>query len=784
MPSIDFDPSTDDAVRAENYRTWEEYNSDYYDTEVESAKCKQDEDSSTLVKNEMLRDIKKARTIGASEFITLLSDTIINEDDPRIARIVNHSVTQEYLRKYCNTSDLSVRFEAFCNLSNHIIEMFVKDASSKLEEKQSICFVRNNPNALSALQGWPMVPDIVCLDAEHKNVRNERWRRYNITGPPKNKEPWYWQDVKCVAEFEIVKRVIPMENPKDLRTYAISKGVDESFSDMIAMIKDLEKEAGWKMTTRRKIRRPRSSSVSCIYDMEIGDPMSYVEQKFPAINAQITQQENQAFRNLMRNALAVKEEKKEEGKNEEGKGKRKWKGKERRSWRRRYRRSEEDEEEEEKVPAIREILNKEPDFWQIPKTTNFPTISKHRAAWDRRDSNDDRFEFLQKIYTDRQKHEYDIKTRNKRKTARYANQHLISTFNRSHVFYLLFTDERLTLAFYSRLGITYSRPFDFVNNLSLFVRLLVTLNTQTPSDCGYRGELTQYRSAKNSPYKYSGVTANGDLFKYKLKSGDEVIEFLLSKTVYSRHSAGLNDKATRVFMTQMPTVRKLAPGGEEGGEDEETGVDQYRIFNRNPKFMAIGLHDHRFLDYQHVERYDLESLFYSIYWTAQTFSNGKIANPERLQDMQTMKDRRKGRLTGNKKKALTEDFNDFEKEIARLKEEDKALVEGKKEILSNVMKSEQATDVFSPLVDEWINPLRKLISQGYEVQEEYRQHRLYEKILREAEQEEDEDEFRRGGGGIRREDKRPRSPDPWSHFNPATLDGVITYENFSDILEK
>lgn len=345
-----------------------------------------------------------------------------------------------------------------------------------------------------------------------------------------------------------------------------------------------------------------------------------------------------------------------------------------------------------------------------------------------------------------------LKKNLKRRTAVIANHQLVSSFNRSHVIYLLVSDERLTLAFYSRQGITYSRSFDFVNNLEVFVRLLVAMNRQTEEDLGFLGKLTRVRAADKSPYLYTGVAARGDVIKW---THDDGLELMLGQSLYTRLPKGLNDKATRVFMVDLPGcsgIPELPRGNQvpvaprrtgadgKGSKEGEGKIQGSRDIIRNRHCMAIGLHEHNSSISQSLERYDLESLFRSILWTAEIIDKGKFANTK-----------------------LYQDVDELEKEL-----DDGALSNRKKETLSKPVAHSQVTDTFTPLIEDWINPLRERLDQGYTSLEAFRKHRVYRDLLLEC-----DPDF-----------PGPRSPDPWPYFDVETLDGKVDYESFCEILRE
>ena len=142
----------------------------------------------------------------------------------------------------------------------------------------------------------------------------------------------------------------------------------------------------------------------------------------------------------------------------------------------------------------------------------------------------------------------------------------------------------------------------------------------------------------------------------------------------------------------------------------------------------------------HYERYDYESLFYSLYWISVFYSEGK-SRPET--EISEAYEYWKG-------------WNSYEDDTIILKKGDFLCLSGGNGFLSSF---------FLPLDECWLDPLRDLFGDGYKAQKKYEKRKLYIGSLEN-----------------RAEGEEVSSRFPQTVFNDETLGGHVTFEKIYNIL--
>ena len=142
----------------------------------------------------------------------------------------------------------------------------------------------------------------------------------------------------------------------------------------------------------------------------------------------------------------------------------------------------------------------------------------------------------------------------------------------------------------------------------------------------------------------------------------------------------------------------------------------------------------------HYERYDYESLLYSLYWISVFYSEGKSRPETEIS----------GAYEDWKK------WNSYEDDIITSKKGSFLYLGGKDGFLSSF---------FLPLDECWIDPIRDLFCDGYRAQIKYEKRKLYIGSLEN-----------------RAEGKEASSRSPQTIFNDETLGGHVTFEKIYNIL--
>ena len=160
----------------------------------------------------------------------------------------------------------------------------------------------------------------------------------------------------------------------------------------------------------------------------------------------------------------------------------------------------------------------------------------------------------------------------------------------------------------------------------------------------------------------------------------------------------------------------------EGYKGERTGTRP---------FMSISLH----LDEgqtqipKHIERFDLESVFYVMFWEAQLSNNGELYAT----------------------KAAKDEFDEWNRK------NDKSLISDKRRTFHDMASLNES---YRPLVAQWLEPLGKIFDNGYQKLHEFRGKCIYE-------------------------DPDYSVPVDWEipGFDYDTLGGNVTFENIWNIIK-
>ena len=142
----------------------------------------------------------------------------------------------------------------------------------------------------------------------------------------------------------------------------------------------------------------------------------------------------------------------------------------------------------------------------------------------------------------------------------------------------------------------------------------------------------------------------------------------------------------------------------------------------------------------HYERYDYESLFYSLYWISVFYTGGK----------------------SRPKTEISEIYEEW-KEWNSYK--DTMIYKSKQSFLFSGWNEGCISSFFLPLDECWLDPIRDLFGVGYRAQKKYEKRKLYIGSLEN-----------------RAEGKEASSRSPQTIFNDETLGGHVTFEKIYDIL--
>ena len=142
----------------------------------------------------------------------------------------------------------------------------------------------------------------------------------------------------------------------------------------------------------------------------------------------------------------------------------------------------------------------------------------------------------------------------------------------------------------------------------------------------------------------------------------------------------------------------------------------------------------------HYERYDFESLLYSLYWISVFYSEGK------------------SRLETEISSAYIEwkEWNSYK---------DTEIYKSKQSFLLSGWNEGCMSSFFLPLDECWLDPVRDLFGDGYRAQKKCEKRKL-----------------NTGSLGNRAEGKEASSRSPQTVFNDETLGGHVTFEKIYDIL--
>ena len=173
-------------------------------------------------------------------------------------------------------------------------------------------------------------------------------------------------------------------------------------------------------------------------------------------------------------------------------------------------------------------------------------------------------------------------------------------------------------------------------------------------------------------------------------------------------------------------------------KETEGEYNRDEMYVRSRAFISIDLHIKKPLI--HYERYDYESLLYSLYWISVFYSEGK-SRPE-TEISEAYEDWKK--------------WNSYEDDIITSKKGSFLYLGGKDGFLSSF---------FLPLDECWIDPIRDLFCDGYRAQIKYEKRKLYIGSLEN-----------------RAEGKEASSRSPQTVFNDETLGGHVTFEKIYNIL--
>ena len=173
-------------------------------------------------------------------------------------------------------------------------------------------------------------------------------------------------------------------------------------------------------------------------------------------------------------------------------------------------------------------------------------------------------------------------------------------------------------------------------------------------------------------------------------------------------------------------------------KETEGEYDRDEMYVGRRAFISKDLHIRKSLT--HYERYDFESLLYSLYWISVFYSQGK-SRPEREVSM-----------AGKYWKK----WNSYE---------DEDIFSAKTTFISSRMDENYLSSFFLPLDECWIDPIRDLFCDGYRAQIKYEKRKLYIGSLEN-----------------RAEGKEASSRSPQTIFNDETLGGHVTFEKIYNIL--
>ena len=162
----------------------------------------------------------------------------------------------------------------------------------------------------------------------------------------------------------------------------------------------------------------------------------------------------------------------------------------------------------------------------------------------------------------------------------------------------------------------------------------------------------------------------------------------------------------------------------EGYKGERTGTRP---------FMSISLHLGRGQTQipKYIERFDLESVFYVMFWEAQLSNNGELYAT----------------------KAASDEFDELDRK------NDQSLISDKGRILWAIT-PDHLNESYRPLLSQWLDPLGKIFDNGYQKLHEFRGKCIYD-------------------------DPDYSVPVDWEilGFDYDTLGGNVTFENIWDIIK-
>ena len=173
-------------------------------------------------------------------------------------------------------------------------------------------------------------------------------------------------------------------------------------------------------------------------------------------------------------------------------------------------------------------------------------------------------------------------------------------------------------------------------------------------------------------------------------------------------------------------------------KETEGEYDRDEMYVGRRAFISKDLHIKKPLI--HYERYDYESLFYSLYWISVFYSEGK------------------SRLETEISSAYKEwkEWNSYK---------DTEIYKSKQSFLLSGWNEGCMSSFFLPLDECWLDPIRDLFGDGYRAQRKYEKRKLNTESLKN-----------------RAEGKEASSRSPQTIFNDETLGGHVTFEKIYNIL--
>ena len=134
------------------------------------------------------------------------------------------------------------------------------------------------------------------------------------------------------------------------------------------------------------------------------------------------------------------------------------------------------------------------------------------------------------------------------------------------------------------------------------------------------------------------------------------------------------------------------------GQTSDVGCEGYKVERTGTRpFMSISLHLGRGQTQipKHIERFDLESVFYVMFWEAQLSNKGELYAT----------------------KAAKDEYKRWNRN------DDISLIAAKRTTLHDMASLNES---YRPLVAQWLEPLGKIFDNGYQKLHEFREKRIYD----------------------------------------------------------